>query len=214
VTDATEHLSPWTLEQLAEDDLPHRERTLAEAHLRSCAPCAGELERARAVLAALATLPALSPSTGFVDAVMARVRIVPKVVAVPLAVEAPARRRWLPATLRGWLGLTAVLAFVMTPFALLGAFLAAHPTVSVGAAWPVARGWLVDTAWNGVVSLAGALARSGAYVGMADLVAAVPGPHALGIPVLLLVAGAAIPLATYALVRLLSTPMMGMTHAH
>jgi anti-sigma factor RsiW len=218
VTDATGHLPYWTLEQLADDDLPHRDRTVAEAHLHSCAACTAELARARAVVAALEGLPALAPSASFAAAVMERVRIMPEPAAaeaiLPAPVPVPGARRWLPATVRGWMGLTAVLALVMAPLAMLGVWLAAHPLVSVGGAWRVARGWIVETAWNAVVSAAGALARSGAYAWAAEAAAGLPGPDAFGVPFLLLIAGATIPVAAYTMVRLLRTPLTGMTHAH
>lgn len=212
MTDSTGHLPYWTLEQLAEDELPHRERTLAEAHLRSCAPCSTELEQARALLAALAALPALSPAATFADAVMARVQVAPRVAEAPAA--APERRRWLPATLRGWMGLTAVLALVIAPLAGLGAWLAANPMVSMGSLWQVGRGWMMDVAWSWIVSAAGALGRSGTFAWAADGVAGLPGPAAMGVPVLLVLAGAAIPAAAYMMVRLLRTPATGMTHAY
>lgn len=211
--DATGHLPYWTLEQLAEDDLPHRERTVAEAHLRSCAACTGELKQARALLASLQALPALAPSAGFEDAVMARVRFAPGAAEAPAA-AAVARRRWLPATARGWMGLTALLALVMAPLAMLGAWLAANPMVSVGSLWQVGRGWMTDVAWNAVVSAAGALGRSGLHAWVADGVAGIPGPEAMGVPVLLALAGAVIPVAAYFMVRLLDTPRTGMTHAY
>ena len=216
MTDATGHLPYWTLEQLAEDDLPHRERTLAEAHLRSCGTCSTALDEARALVAALESLPALAPSRDFADAVMSRVRIAPAAeLAAALAPEpAPARRRWLPATVAGWMGLTAVLALVMAPLAMLGAWLAANPMVTLGSVWQVGRGWLTEVAWNGMVSVASALARSGVYAWAADGVAALPGPAAMGVPLVLLLAGAAIPLAAYTMLRLLETPRTGMTHAY
>jgi hypothetical protein len=212
VTDSTGHLPYWTLEQLAEDDLPHRERTLAEAHLRSCAACGSELEQARALLAALAGLPALAPSASFADRVMARVQVAP--AAAEAMAAAPVRRRWLPVTVRGWMGLTAVLALVIAPLAGLGAWLAANPMVSTGSIWQVARGWLMDVAWSWIVSAAGALGQSGAFAWAADLVAALPGPAAMGVPVLVVLGGAAIPAAAYMMARLLRTPATGMTHAY
>jgi anti-sigma factor RsiW len=215
VTDAPGHPSSWTLEQLAEGELPHRERTLAEAHLRSCASCSARLELSRAVIAALEALPQLAPSSGFADAVMARVRLAPAAtpVAVPVPEPVPARTRWLPVTVRGWMGLTAVLAAVMAPLALLGIWLSAHPMVSLGALGQVAFAWMADTAWNGVVSLAGSFARSGTYAWTVDAISSLPGPQALGIPLLLVAAGCAIPLSAYFLVRLIGSPPLGMTHA-
>jgi anti-sigma factor RsiW len=214
VTDATGHLPYWTLEQLAEGDLSHRERTVAEQHLRSCAHCTAELEGARALIAALEGLPACTPSPSFSDAVMARVALAPMTAeaAAPAAVQA--RRRWLPVTAKGWAGLMSALVAIIAPLAMLGVYLAANPLVSVGALWGVGRAWARDVAWNAIVEATGAVARSGAFSGMADLLAGMPGPDAAGVPVALLLILAAIPVSALAMVRLLKTPAVGMTHAY
>jgi anti-sigma factor RsiW len=215
VTDATGHLPYWTLEQLAEGDLSHRERTVAEQHLRSCSHCTAELESARALIAALEGLPAFSPSEAFAQSVMARVQIVPLTseAAAPAA-AAEARTRWLPATVKGWMGLMTALVAFIAPLAMLGVYLAAHPLVSVGALWGVGRAWVTNVAWNAIVEATGAVARSGAVNGLADLLAGVPGPTTAGVPTLLLLILAAIPVSALLMVRLLKTPATGMTHAY
>lgn len=213
MTDATGHLPYWTLEQLADDGLSHRERSLAEAHLRQCGACQAELDSARALVAALERLPALSPSAGFADAVMARVQVAPAAAVA----AAPARsrvRRWLPATQKGWMMLAAFLLLPLVPLGMLGSWLQANPMVSVGALWTVVRGWMRDVAWSGVVETAGALGRSGVLAAVGDGLAAVPGPAAGGVPVLLMVLLAAVPLSAWMMVRLLRTPVGGMTHAY
>jgi hypothetical protein len=215
VTDATGHLPNWTLEQLAEGDLGHADRMLAEQHLKACAHCTAELRSARALISALESLPAVSPSAGFADAVMARVVIAPRTVAETAAEPArEARRGWLPASLRGWAWLTAVLTVIMAPLAGLGVWLSAHPLVSVSALWGVARDWVSEVAWNAVVDLAGAVGRSGLFVWAADGLAAMPGPSAAGVPLALLLFFAAIPVSAFVIVRLLKTPATGMTHAY
>ena len=45
------------------------------AHVRSCIPCAGELERASKVLSMLDTLPDFAPRAGFADRVMSDVQV-------------------------------------------------------------------------------------------------------------------------------------------
>lgn len=215
MTDATGHLPYWTLEQLAEGDLSHRERTVAEQHLRSCTHCTAELEGARALIAALEGLPAYEPSAAFAEAVMSRVQLAPMTseAAAPAAV-AEARSRWLPATVKGWMGLMTALVAFIAPLAMLGVYLAAHPLVSVGALWGVGRAWVTDVAWNAVVKATGAVARSGAFNGMADLLAGIPGPTTAGMPLLLLLILAAIPVSALLMIRLLKTPTTGMTHAY
>lgn len=215
MTDATGHLPYWTLEQLAEGDLSHRERTVAEQHLRSCTHCTAELEGARALIAALEQLPAYEPSAAFAAAVMSRVQLAPMTsqAAAPAAV-AEARTRWLPATVKGWMGLMTALVAFIAPLAMLGVYLAAHPLVSVGALWGVGRAWVTDVAWNAIVKATGAVARSGAFSGMADLLAGIPGPTTAGMPLLLLLILAAIPVSALLMIRLLKTPTTGMTHAY
>lgn len=216
MTDATGHLPFWTLEQLADGDLGHAERVLAEQHLKACAHCTSELRSARALIQALGSLPAVSPSAGFADAVMARVVIAPQAATAAAAEPArqQTRRGWLPASLKGWVWLTAMLTVVMAPLAGLGVWLNAHPLVSVSALWGVARGWLSEVAWNAVVEAAGAVGRSGLFVWAADGLSRMPGPDAAGVPLSLLLFFAAIPVSAFVIVRLLKTPATGMTHAY
>ncbi|HEU4885197.1 MAG TPA: hypothetical protein VFT45_23245 [Longimicrobium sp.] len=215
MTDATGHLPFWTLEQLAEGDLSHPERSLAEQHLKTCAHCTAELRSARALIAALQSLPSVSPSAGFADAVMARVVIAPQAATAAAAEPArEARRGWLPASARAWAVLTAVLTVIMAPLAALGVWLNAHPMVSVSSLWGVARDWLGEVAWSAVVQVAGAFGRSGLFGWAADTLAAMPGPDTAGVPLSLLLFFAAIPVSAFVIVRLLKTPSTGMTHAY
>lgn len=215
MTDATGHLPFWTLEQLAEGDLSHAERTLAEQHLSACAHCTAELRSARALIAALESMPRLSPSAGFADAVMARVVIAPQAQGAAAAEPAAeAKRGWLPATLKGWAWLTAVLTVIMAPIAALGVWLNAHPLVSVSSLWGMAFGWVREVVWSAVVEVAGAFARSGLFGWAADTLARMPGPDAAGVPLALLLVLAAIPVSAFAMFRLLKTPATGMTHAY
>ena len=213
MTDATGHLPFWTLEQLAEGDLTHAERTLAEQHLRACAHCTAELASARALIAALAGLPALSPSAGFADAVMARVAAAPQAAAAAEPAEA-ARTGWLPNTVKGWIWLTLVMTAVMAPLAALGVWLAANPLVSVSDLFGVARRWAGEVAWNALVEGTGALARSGFFAWAGDMVTGLPGPATAGVPLALLLILAAIPVSAFVMVRTLKTPATGMTHAY
>lgn len=214
MTDATGHLPFWTLEALAEDDLGQAERALAEQHLRACAHCTSELRSARMVIEALQSLPTLSPSPGFADAVMARVVMMPQAAPAAEPARSSPRRGWLPASARGWVWLTALLTVVMAPLAALGVWLSAHPLVSVSALWSVARGWGREVVWNAVVQGAEAVGRSGALGWAVDLLARMPGPDTAGVPLAMLLVLAAIPVSAFVMIRLLRTPATGMTHAY
>jgi hypothetical protein len=213
VTDATGHLPYWTLELLAEDDLPHAERTLAERHLRACGACRAELESARSLVEALAALPTYDPPPSFADAVMARVAIAPAVAPAAAPQAAPVRW-WSPSTRRGWTLLGALAMLPALPLLALAGWLFSRPGVSPGALWTVGRGWMQDVAWSLVVDATGALLRSGAVEWTAGLLALAPDAAFGGLPVALLLAAIAIPASAWMMVRLLKTPMGGMTHAH
>jgi len=212
VTDATGHLPYWTLEQLAEGGLSHVERSLAEQHLRSCSHCTAELQEARSVMAALERLPALSPSIGFSDAVMARVQIAPMAVTAA-APAAEARRRWLPHLSRGWMTLLAVLLLPLPVLAGVGTWMSGSPISGMAALWGVVRGWAGDVAWNLLSEGTEVLIRTGLFQWGSDLLSGIPGPTAGGVPVLLLLLVAAVPASAWAMVRLLRTPTTGLTHA-
>jgi hypothetical protein len=209
VTDATGHLPYWTLEQLAEGSLSHVETSLAGQHLRSCAHCTAELEEARAVIAALEALPALSPAAGFGDAVMARVQIVPALAAAP----APAERRRLFALSRGWMTLVAALLLPLPVLAGVGAWVAGNPVTGMGALWGGLRGWAGDVAWKLLGEGTEVLIRTGVYQWGSDLLGGIPGPHVAGVPALILLLAAAVPVSAWAMARLLRAPHTLPTHA-
>jgi hypothetical protein len=211
VTDATGHLPYWTIEQLAEDELPYAERNLAEQHLRGCTRCACELEAARSLVAALASLPTFEPAPSFAEAVMARVVVQPAAAA---AAEGARVRRWLPQTRRGWTLLGALAMLPALPLLALLGWLFSYPGVSPSGLWTVGRGWVQDVAWSLMVDAAGALLRSGAVEWMAGWAELAPGGSAGGMPVAALFAAVAIGASAWMMVRLLKTPMGGMTHAH
>jgi anti-sigma factor RsiW len=202
------HLPDWTLDLLAEDALPHAERTAAEAHLRSCPPCAAELDAARAVIASLNALPTFSPAPDFAEAVMARVVLKPAV-----APELARSRRWLPRTTRGWMLAGAGVMAPLAPLATLLAWLLSHRMVTLGGLWSMGETWASDTAWAGLTHLLGAIVGSSAFAWASNaaerLVAASSGE--LGMAALLY--AVAIPLSGWALVRLLRAPTGGVTHA-
>jgi hypothetical protein len=199
VTDATGHLPYWTIEQLAEGSLSHAETSLAELHLRACTRCMAEFQEARAIVAALEGMPVLSPSPAFADAVMARVRI------APVAIKAPApsmtARRWMS---RRWAAAAALLVLVLPVLAGMG---------PMGALWSVVRGWAGEVSWNLFSEGTEVLIRTGMFQWGSDVFSAIPGPSAGGVPVLLLMLAAAVPVSAWAMARLLRAPITGLTHA-
>ncbi|HEX6040840.1 hypothetical protein [Longimicrobium sp.] len=212
MTDATGHLPYWTLEQLAEGSLSHVERSLAELHLRACAHCTAELDEARSVIAALERLPALTPSTNFADAVMARVQIAPATVAAA-APAAVTRRRWMPALSRGWMTLLALLLVPLPVLAGIGTWMGGSPVSGMGALWGVVRNWAGEVSFNLFSEGTEVLIRTGLFQWGSDVLGGIPGPTAAGVPVLLLLLVAAVPVSAWAMARLLRAPMTGMTHA-
>ena len=202
--DATGHLAYWTLEQLAEGGLAHVERTLAEQHLRSCRRCTAELEGARAVIAALEGLPQLSPSPAFAETVMARVQIAP--MAAPAATPAVARRR-------GWVTLLALFVATLPVLAGIGMWTGQNPVAAMAALWRVVRGWASEVGFNLLSEGTEALIRTGLFQWGSDILNGIPGPVMAGVPVLLLLLAAAVPVSAWAMARLLRAPTSGLTHA-
>ena len=207
MTYPTAHLPPWTLEELAEDMLSPQESALALEHVRACAQCAADLGASRAMIAALSGLPRFDPSPAFADAVMARV---PVTAAVPLRARL---RRWLPQTRGGWTGLAASFPVLAAPLVALLAWLFSHPGVTPGSLWGVGRRWAVEGAWDALVRSTEWVVQSRAFewgvTTGSELVGGTQGLSVLAVMFLV-----AVPLSGWALVRLLRTPVGGMTHAH
>jgi anti-sigma factor RsiW len=209
VPDPSEHLSEWTLELLAEGELPAGERKAAAAHVETCLHCASEVEAYRALFASLAALPSFAPSIGFADAVMARVRLAPQ--ESPLMARL---RRWLPTTTRGWIFLALACLPPALPILALVAWVLSQPVVSPvdvgrwGAAWLREAGWA--TLMRGVewFAASGTFALlSGAWSALATVPTSTLSFFAFLIAV-------AVPLSAWTLVHLLRTPAAGVAHAN
>lgn len=67
----TQHLTPEEIELWAQGLLP----AVREPHLAACAECRQTAERERALFRDLAGLPRFGPEFGFVERVMAKVKI-------------------------------------------------------------------------------------------------------------------------------------------
>jgi hypothetical protein len=200
------HLPPWTLEELAEDMLSPGETALALEHVRSCARCAADLEASRQMVAALSSLPRFDPSPSFADAVMARV---PLPMVEPLGAKV---RRWLPKTKRGWMGMGAAVLVPLAPVVTLLAWLFSHPGVTPGSLWGVSSRWAGESAWRALVAATEWVVRSPAFEWMVTTGSETVG-GTQGLSVLALAFLVSVPLSGWALVRLLRTPVGGMTHA-
>ncbi|HEX2093021.1 MAG TPA: zf-HC2 domain-containing protein [Longimicrobiaceae bacterium] len=203
------HVPLSSLELFVEDALPPEERDEVQEHVRQCGYCAAELEACRAFLASLAQLPDFDPSPGFADAVMARVIIRPRTSPALTRV-----RQWLPATRRGWMMLWTALLAPLTPLVAVAAWLLSHPLVSAGGLWSMGQRWAVDAAESVGAGVAGLVAQSGIWGWGQDVVAAVwQNPFGL-LSLTVLFMALATPVSAWSLVRLLRTPMGGMTHAN
>ena len=204
----TEHLPPWTLEELAEHTLSPAETAGALEHVRSCAQCTAELDASRAVIAALGALPRFEPSAAFADRVMARVAL-PE--AAPETVRARLRR-WLPHTRKGWMFLLGGVLAPVAPLMALLTWIFGYPGVNAVSLWGVARGWVVDAAWGAAVRVTEAVVRSPVFAWLVtsgnEMIGGVQG---LSLAAILF--AIAIPVSGWAMLRLLRTPMGGMTHA-
>jgi anti-sigma factor RsiW len=201
----TQHLPPWTIEELAEDMLSPAETSEALAHVRSCARCAADLDVSRAMISALGSLPAFSPSPGFAEAVMAR-------VVIPMA-ERAGLRRWLPRTRKGWSGLGAAVLVPLAPLVAMLTWLFGYPGVSVTSLWTVGKGWLTDAAWGALVRVSEAVVRSPVFDWMATRGSELVG-GAQGLSLAAVLFAIAIPVSGWAMLRLLRTPTGGVSNAY
>ena len=203
------HLPPWTLEELAEDTLSAQEKGLALDHVRGCAQCAADLEASRSLVAALSALPRFDPSPAFADAVMSRVAL-PTFAAEPLGVRV---RRWLPQTRNGWMGMSAALLLTAAPLMALLGWLFSHPGVTPGSLFGVGRRWAGDSAWSALVRFTEWTVQSPAFQWVVTTGSDLVGGTA-GLSVMALAFLVAVPVSAWAMIRLLRTPMGGITHAH
>ncbi|MGD8277385.1 MAG: zf-HC2 domain-containing protein [Gemmatimonadota bacterium] len=119
------HLTGDRLDAYCDGSLEKDERGAVDAHVAHCSQCRAEVEDWRAVYAALAALPRFAPRKGFVDRVMARVRI-----RLPWHARAGAVvARALPRTTPGWAFAASILS---VPVLFVGGF----------AAWLLSRSYV------------------------------------------------------------------------
>jgi anti-sigma factor RsiW len=119
------HPASQEVEAYVAGSLADADRAVLESHLIGCPHCAAEVEEWRALFAGLAALPHLDPTPGFMDRVLADVRIHqpwPARVAALL-------RRLAPTSTMGWFLVTALLSL---PVLIMGGALT----------WLLSRPWL------------------------------------------------------------------------
>lgn len=203
------HLSDWTLEQLAEGELPPAEHREASLHVESCPRCSSVVDGYHALFSALSDLPRFAPSPGFSEAVIARTRLTPEPGPVALWL-----RRFMPRTRRGWALLGAAVVTPVLPIAAAVIWLLTHPLLTPGSLWQ----WAADQgtavgASTGVVALRWATnsGAAGLTRGAFDLARALPLET---ITVLATFLAIAMPLSVWAIVRLVRTPMKDVTYAN
>jgi anti-sigma factor RsiW len=184
------HPSAEGLQDLVDGALPDRQAERLRRHLEGCATCAHEAASWILLGTQLGRLPRMAPADGFVERVMAQVR-----VSAPVPAAARIRewrralgwaRRLVPQTRQAW---AAVSGVALTPVVTLGVVLwtvFAHPALTPGAlvsfAWWKASA-LAGSAWSavsaaalqseslfGVYSFLGSIVRSPAALATAFLV--------------------------------------------
>lgn len=125
------HPTTDNLEAYAEGVIGPADRAVIESHLISCPHCENQVEELRSLIHSLFSLPRFAPAAGFVDRVMARVRI-PQ----PWHARASAAlARLLPHTTRGWALAAAMLALPIVAGATLVVWILSKSYVTTHGLW-------------------------------------------------------------------------------
>jgi hypothetical protein len=135
------HPEPEQLEAYAEGTIEIAQRAVLESHLLGCARCSADVEEWRGLFVALDALPPIEPSPGFVDRVMAGVRV------LPTPSRTAAEIRWLPTSTKGWALVAGFLALPVIGIAVLVAWVLSQPWATAAAAQTV-----LNYAWTTVTS--------------------------------------------------------------
>jgi anti-sigma factor RsiW len=126
MNDGMLHPTPDRLEAYVEGSLDDSDRAVLESHIVSCTRCQVEVDEWRAIFAALAALPAIEPSAGFVDRVMAEVHVHrPWMVRV-----ADLLRRLVPTSPVGWLVTMTILSLPLLVGGSTLAWILSRPTIT------------------------------------------------------------------------------------
>jgi len=129
------HPSPERLQAFVEETLPGAERAVVDSHLTHCAQCQTEVAEVRSLFALLGGLPALEPTAGFTDRVMAGVRVRQSAWAGAWSTASAWVDRVTPQSTRGWATATALFALPVIGATVLVSWLLAQPGVSIQGLW-------------------------------------------------------------------------------
>ncbi|MGH7483939.1 MAG: zf-HC2 domain-containing protein [Longimicrobiales bacterium] len=127
MTDTLYHPEDDRLEAFAAGEIDRSDAAVVESHLLGCARCRADVEEWRSLFGALADLPALAPAPDFGDRVMAAVEV-PRPFAARIAALI---ERLTPRTRRAWALLVALLAPPAAGAAVLLAWIASLPWLTV-----------------------------------------------------------------------------------
>lgn len=120
-----------SLEALAQGELDAGDRVVIESHLLGCLRCESRLDELRSMFHALTSLPRFAPTAGFIERVMANVR-------VPqhwLARATDSLARFLPRTTTGWALVAAFLALPILAGGTLFTWLLSKSYVTTHGLW-------------------------------------------------------------------------------
>jgi anti-sigma factor RsiW len=120
------HPTADRLEALVEGNLVEGERVVVESHVVGCSRCQTEVEELRSLFGALARMQHFSPSLGFLERVMAHVRL-PDPWYIRATQYLP---RFAPRTSRGWAFASAFLALPLVGFGAIMLWLLSKPYVT------------------------------------------------------------------------------------
>lgn len=156
MSETLNHPPPERLEAFVEESLGEGDRSAVGVHLATCERCRTEVVELRSLFEALATLPELSPRTGFADRVMRKVHMPrPWLVWVNAWVD-----RVTPATNRGWALAAGMLAVPVLALTGMAWWLLSQPEVTPERLWLVATAMTGEALGTGWQWLLGAFARS------------------------------------------------------
>jgi len=208
VSESSNHLSAFSLEQYLEGTLPSAESAEARTHLESCGRCSAELDSCRNLFVLLGNLPRYAPSPLFADAVMARVQLTPQEGPVAAWI-----RRLIPTTRRGWLVLGTMVTAPATPIVALITLMLVQPLVTPAALlqWGSLRAEsLAQASFSWLTSQTLGI---GAWDRVAPIVASLQNIPASALAGALALISVAIPLSAWGLVKLTRTPGARVTYA-
>lgn len=149
MSETLKHPDTQRLQAYVEESLDRAERPVVASHLAHCAECRAEAEELHALFEALSGLAHFSPAPGFVDRVMAGVR-----VRQPALVWANERidrlvERLTPQSTRGWAAAAVLFALPILVLTGLAVWLTSQPGVTPQGLWVMATSLAGDAVTSG-----------------------------------------------------------------